>query len=302
VADGHKSEHVMPDGSGSFTWRTMRMTKEIGRLCYFEIVDRSEDGYIAVDKIVFSDSAKHPEDVDAAGAMRLPAGHGEARIPASIFATIASDEDPHDVRIHIRGNHQTLGEPAPRRFLQVIAGEDQPPIRGGSGRLEIAEKIASADNPLTGARHGEPYLEAPLRLRPVRSTDNFGRTGDAPTHPELLDFLARRFVESGWSVKAMHRMMLLSSAYQMSSAMNPAAAKADPENKLLSHFPVLRLEAEAIRDAILAVSGTLDAQMLGPSVPPYISKFQDGRGKPESGPLDGARSSQPLYSSAAETS
>ena len=86
----------------------------------------------------------------------------------------------------------------------------------------------------------------------------------------------------------MHRLMLLSSAYQMSSRVNPAAAKTDPENKLLHHFPVRRLEAEAIRDAILAVAGTLDRTMLGPSVPPYISKFQDGRGKPESGPLDGA--------------
>ena len=195
VADGHKSEHAMPDGSGSFQWRTMRMTKEIGRLCYFEIVDRSADGYIAVDKIVFSDSAKPPADADVARAIPLPTGHGDQSIPASIFATIASDEDPHDVRIHIRGNHQSLGEPAPRRFLQVIAGENQPPIRAGSGRLEIAEKIASADNPLTARVMVNRIWKHHFGYGLVRSTDNFGRTGDAPTHPELLDYLARRFIE-----------------------------------------------------------------------------------------------------------
>jgi hypothetical protein len=171
----------------------------------------------------------------------------------------------------------------------VIAGEEQPPIRSGSGRLELAARIASAGNPLTARVMVNRLWKYHFGYGLVRSTDNFGRTGDTPTHPELLDFLARRFVESGWSVKAMHRLMLLSSAYQMSSRPDPAAAKIDPENKLLHHFPVRRLEAEAIRDSILAVAGTLDEQMLGPSVPPYISKFQDGRGKPESGPLDGAR-------------
>jgi hypothetical protein len=288
VADGHKAQHAMPDGAGEFRWRTMQMTKEIGRLCYIEIVDRSQEGHIDVDKIVFSDSAKPPEEPFRAATVMERSFHSQP-IPASIFATIATDEDPHDVRIHIRGNHQNLGEPAPRRFLQVIAGENQPPIRGGSGRLELAERIASADNPLTARVMVNRIWKHHFAYGLVRSTDNFGKTGDAPTHPELLDYLARRFINSGWSVKAMHRLILLSSAYQMSSRANPAAAKIDPENKLLHHFPVRRLEAEAIRDSILAVAGTLDPQVLGPSVPPYISKFQDGRGKPESGPLDGAR-------------
>ena len=287
VADGHKAEHAMPDGSGQFQWRTMRMTKEIGRLCYIEIVDRSTDGYIAVDKIVFSDSEKPPAEAQPNHLPRLL--ENNPPIAPSIFATIATDEDPRDVRIHIRGNHQSLGDPAPRHFLQVIAGENQPPIRRGSGRLDLAAKIADAKNPLTARVMVNRIWKHHFGYGLVRSTDNFGRTGDAPTHPDLLDYLASRFVESGWSVKAMHRMMLLSSAYGMSSAVNPAAAKIDPENKLLHHFPVQRLEAEAIRDSILAVAGTLDPQMLGPSVPPYISKFQDGRGKPESGPLDGAR-------------
>jgi hypothetical protein len=275
VTNGFKSEQLIPDGSDSQRWRTMRMTKEIGRSCYFEIVDRSPEGHIAVSKIVFSDSEKPPEPAQA--------------IPESTFATIAADEDPHDVRIHIRGNHLNLGDPAPRRFLQVIAGGDQPPIRNGSGRLQIAEKIASAGNPLTARVIVNRIWKYHFGYGLVRTTDNFGKTGDPPTHPELLDYLARRFIEGGWSVKAMHRLILSSAAYQMSSRADPAAAKADPENKLLQHFPVRRLEAEAIRDSILTVAGTLDEQMLGPSVPPYISKFQEGRGQPESGPLDGAR-------------
>ena len=273
VANGFKSKRLFPEGSDTPRWHTMRMVLEIGRNCYFEIVDRSAEGHIAVSQIVFSDSEKPPDD-------------GQA-IPESIFATVAADEDPHDVRIHIRGNHQNLGEPAPRGFLKVIAGEKQPPIRDGSGRLEIAEKIASADNPLTARVMVNRIWKYHFGYGLVRSTDNFGRTGDTPTHPELLDYLAQRFMESGWSVKAMHRLILLSRAYQMSSRADPAGAKVDPENKLLQHFPVRRLEAEAIRDAILSVAGTLNQQMFGPSVTPYISKFQDGRGKPESGPLDG---------------
>ena len=286
VADGYKGNHLVPSGSDVFAWQTMRMTQHIGRICYFEIVDRSATGHIAVSKIVFSDSEKPPADEEE----RLSDGPGDPDepVPPSIFATIATDEEPHDVRIHIRGNHRNLGETAPRRFLQALAGQDQPPIRAGSGRLELARNIADAGNPLTARVMVNRIWKYHFGYGLVRSTDNFGRTGDRPTHPELLDYLARRFVESGWSVKAMHRLILLSSAYRMSSRAEAAAAKADPENKLLSHFPVQRLEAEEIRDATLAISGALDGKMFGPSVPPYISRFQDGRGKPVSGPLDGA--------------
>ncbi len=123
----------------------------------------------------------------------------------------------------------------------------------------------------------------------VKSVDNFGAMGDRPANPELLDYLASRFIESGWSIKAMHRLMVLSSAYRMSSLADETAATRDPENKLLSHMPVQRLEAEAIRDSLLSIARTLDETMFGPSIPPHISAYQDGRGKPESGPLDGAR-------------
>jgi hypothetical protein len=120
----------------------------------------------------------------------------------------------------------------------------------------------------------------------VRTVDNFGATGDRPSHAALLDYLASYFVGTGWSVKTMHRLIVMSSAYRMSSQASPKAARSDPENVLLSHMPVRRLEAEAIRDAILVVSGSLDPAVYGPSILPHVSPYQDGRGKPQSGPLD----------------
>ncbi len=121
----------------------------------------------------------------------------------------------------------------------------------------------------------------------VNTPDNFGKTGERPTHPELLDWLAADFVEHGWSIKNLHRRILLSNAYRRQSQASEEARSVDPDNRLLSHMAVRRLEAEAIRDAVLSVAGTLRLDVGGPSVPPHISAYQDGRGKPESGPLDG---------------
>jgi hypothetical protein len=117
--------------------------------------------------------------------------------------------------------------------------------------------------------------------------DNFGSTGARPSHPELLDYLADQFIKHGWSLKAMHRMMLLSATYQMDSGASSEAESKDPYNRLLSHMPMRRLDAESVRDAILAVSGSLDRTSYGPSVKVHVSEYQDGRGKPPSGPLDG---------------
>jgi hypothetical protein len=121
----------------------------------------------------------------------------------------------------------------------------------------------------------------------VASVDNFGVLGEAPTHPELLDYLADDFVRNGWSIKKMIRALVLSRAYRMASTGDAKADEADPANLLLHRARVRRLEGEAIRDAMLAVSGRLDRTMYGPPVPVYLTPFQDGRGRPASGPLDG---------------
>ena len=123
----------------------------------------------------------------------------------------------------------------------------------------------------------------------VASTDNFGVMGSPPSHPELLDYLATQFMRDGWSVKKMIRAMMLSQAYQMSSSAGDGdAERADPDNVLLHRANLRRLEAEAIRDSILSVSGRLDETIGGPSVDVYLTPFMEGRGRPSSGPLDGA--------------
>ncbi len=123
----------------------------------------------------------------------------------------------------------------------------------------------------------------------VPTPDDFGAMGQPPSHPELLDWLAEEFMRQGWSLKALDRLLVLSSTYRMSGQAAPAALAADPENRLWHHMPRRRIEAECIRDAVLAVSGRLDRTMFGPGVPPYLTPFMSGRGRPkESGPLDGA--------------
>jgi hypothetical protein len=198
---------------------------------------------------------------------------------------VASDYQPHNVKVHLRGSHLQLGDEVPRGFLKIAGWNGN--VSDGSGRLQVAETIASSSNPLTARVMVNRIWRHHFGKGLVRSTDNFGATGDAPTHPELLDYLATRFVESGWSVKSMHRTLVLSSTYSMSSAPSDLSKSQDPDNKFLQHMPVRRLEGEAIRDALLAVSGKLDKTMYGPSVPPHISSYQEGRGKPASGPLDG---------------
>ncbi len=168
------------------------------------------------------------------------------------------------LRVHTRGNRFTLGAEAPRHFLQIVAGENQPALTTTqSGRLELARWVASKDNPLTARVMVNRLWQHHFGTGLVATSDNFGSRGEKPSHPELLDWLASRFMASGWSVKALHRLILLSSTYQMAGTPNPAAAQADPGNRLLWRFPRLRLEAEALRDAMLAVSGQLDRTLGG---------------------------------------
>jgi hypothetical protein len=123
----------------------------------------------------------------------------------------------------------------------------------------------------------------------VRTPDDFGKMGQTPSHPELLDWLASEFVHDGWSIKRMQRLLVLSHAYRMESTARPEADRVDPSNRLLHRMNVRRLDAEAVRDTMLAVSGRLDTTMFGPSVPTHLTPFMEGRGRPgASGPLDGA--------------
>jgi cytochrome c553 len=165
--------------------------------------------------------------------------------------------------VFIRGDYNSPGEPAPKAFPAIVAGEDQPRIEKGSGRLELANWIASPDNPLTARVMVNRIWQGHFGEGIVRTPSNFGKMGERPTHPELLDYLAARFVESGWSVKAMHRLILRSAAYQMSSESTDRKAEQDPENLLLSRFSRRRLAVEEIRDGLLAIGGSIDLEMGG---------------------------------------
>ena len=191
----------------------------------------------------------------------------KARPPAD-EAMAVEEGKAEDLRIHLRGNHLTLGADAPRRFPTIISGDKQSSIASDrSGRLELANWIASKDNPLTARVIVNRIWLGHFGQGLVRSPDNFGRLGERPTHPELLDYLADKFIESGWSIKAIHRLILSSATYQQASS-NPKSAirnpkLVDPDNRLLWHFNRRRLDAEELRDGMLAVSGLLDRKMGG---------------------------------------
>jgi len=202
-----------------------------------------------------------------------------------------ADGTPQDENIMLRGSYKTLGDAVPRRFLEAVAGDDQPRVEQGSGRLSLADRVLSEENPLTARVMVNRIWHHLMGCGIVPSVDNFGVLGQPPSHPELLDYLAVRFRENGWSIKRAIRDVVLSRTYRMSSVpSNEAAELKDPDNILLHRMNRRRLEGEVVRDAILAVAGTLDSTQFGPSVPAYISPFLEGNRRPEvSGPEDGAR-------------
>jgi hypothetical protein len=169
----------------------------------------------------------------------------------------------------------------------VIAGAEPPAAVQGSGRLELARRLVDPSNPLIARVLVNRIWQHHFGEGIVRTPDDFGRMGQSPTHPELLDYLAAEFIRRGWSIKAMHRLIVLASSYRQGSRPVGRASEVDPENRLLHHMPVRRLEAEAVRDTILAVSGRLNRTLHGPSVLPYLTPYMEGRGRPSPGPLDG---------------
>ena len=170
---------------------------------------------------------------------------------------------PHDARLQVKGDPETLGPEVPRRFLQVLGG--QPVASGaGSGRRDLAEWVADPRNPLTARVIVNRLWQGHFGEGLVRTPDNFGVRGDPPTHPELLDWLAARLVLDGWSLKKLHRLMTLSETYGRASDDDERNAGIDPDNLSLWRFERRRLTAEEIRDAMLAVSGDLDPTPGGP--------------------------------------
>jgi len=207
-----------------------------------------------------------------------------------------------DYRLNIRGDYDQLGDAVPHgpaRLLVDICSETdadsgaaensqfaKPHLAPDHNRLELAELVASPSNPLTGRVYVNRVWYWLFGSGLVTTTDDFGHAGEKPSHPELLDFLARRFMDEGWSTKRLVREILLSRTWRQSQEAVAGALDVDPANRLLHHLPVQRLDAESLRDAMLAVSGRLDMALYGPTTNPF-RLAEDEQKRLFSGPLDG---------------
>ncbi|MBV9122031.1 MAG: PSD1 domain-containing protein, partial [Planctomycetes bacterium] len=199
----------------------------------------------------YKEAVQHRDDLVAQG-------------PHFDMAFAVAEGKPGNARIQIKGDPTHLGSAVPRRFLRVLGGQELPKSEHGSGRRELAEWLIDPHNPLTARVMVNRIWLHHFGQGIVQTPNDFGTRGKPPTHPELLDYLASRFVEAGWSIKAMHRQIMLTHAYQLTSVDERPVPQADPNNDLLWKFPRRRLDAEEIRDAMLAVSGALDRSMGGP--------------------------------------
>jgi hypothetical protein len=173
---------------------------------------------------------------------------------------LQDNSQPYKAHVFLRGSQFNPGPEVPRQFLEVIAGPNRKPFEKGSGRLELAEAIASRDNPLTARVIVNRVWLNHFGVAMVRTPSDFGTRADPPTDPELLDYLASWFMDNGWSLKKLHRLILLSNTYQQSSDENGESLAKDPSNNLLWRMNRQRLEFEPFRDTLLAVSGLLDSK------------------------------------------
>ncbi|MFO0806095.1 MAG: PSD1 and planctomycete cytochrome C domain-containing protein [Gemmataceae bacterium] len=181
-----------------------------------------------------------------------------AAVEAYPMAYGVSEGSPVNARVQLRGEPERPGAEVPRRFLEILGGDPLPKENKGSGRLELADWITRPTNPLTARVFVNRVWQWHFGRGLVATSSDFGTRGELPSHPELLDWLTTRFVKSGWSVKELHRLILRSRVYQLAGGTGHPA---DPENRLLGHFPRRGLDAESIRDAMLAVSGRLNRTM-----------------------------------------
>jgi hypothetical protein len=283
-----------PDAPG-YRWVTLDLSEYAGRQLHLELTATQGTDF-AVAAVVQSDDtppdpAAGPVPValtpDRAAAWtatetKLAAGvNFTSRLVPALWETGGIDE-----RVFIRGNPRTPGEVVPRRSLEALAGTAPITTGPGSGRRELAAQLTDGRNPLFDRVIVNRLWHHLFGRGLVPTTDNFGALGEAPTHPELLDYLATEFAASGRKIKPFLRRLVLTRTYGMASAA--ASDPRDPTNALLHHFRAERLEGEAIRDAMLLVSGRLDnSKAGGPSTRVYLTEFLQGRGRPASGPIDG---------------
>ena len=219
---------------------------------------------LKTDKLPANPETQYPKATqEELGKIRAALKQLEDNPPPTVSAMGVTDGNATELPIFVRGNHNTPAKTKqPRRFLQVLY--DGKPLAGeASGRLALARWIADEKNPLTARVMVNRVWRWHFGRGLVATTDNFGLLGDKPSHPELLDWLAAWFMDNGWSVKKLNTLILSSATYQMSTTASPSALKADANNVLLSRAPLRRLEAEPLRDSLLALGGLLDKQVGG---------------------------------------
>ena len=262
-------------------------------------VVRWRDGGCSGDDVLVINESLREKWLDAATPadsplVRLVADYRAAEkrlVPDRVIGSMADWGEGADARLAIRGVPNDLGATVPRgtiRFLRdTIPGDEAfAPPPGASGRLELARSIADPRNPLTARVYVNRVWLHLFGEGLVRTPDDFGHLGEPPVHGPLLDHLAGRFVEDGWSTKKLVREIVRSATWKQSGAARPESVAADPENRLWHHHPRRRLEAEAIRDAMLAVSGRLDRTLGGPPIDPPRAQ-EDAAKRLVSGPVDG---------------
>jgi hypothetical protein len=211
-----------------------------------------------------------------------------ARVPVSPTIPAMADGSGIDGYVYLRGDHNNEGEPAPRAFLSAVPAAEVRAPAASSGRLQLADAVLSEHNPLPSRVLVNRVWHHLFGRGIVKSVDNFGALGDLPTHSALLDWLARDLVTNGWSLKHVIRRVTTSHAYQQSSRARPRPRDRDPENRLLHRQNVRPLEAEVVRDALLAISGSLDPALYGRSIEQPKDAITNARGKPgHHDPLDG---------------
>ena len=217
---------------------------------------------------------KTPEAKKAAAELKRQRDELAANPPYEVAYAVVEGGKPDDAHVQLRGERHRRGDKVPRGFLKVLGGHMLPKDCKTSGRLELAEWLADKANPLTARVMVNRIWQHHFGRGIVKTSSDFGTRGSPPTHPELLDWLALQFIEKGWSIKAMHRVMMLSATYQQSAVSSQQSAAEDAGNELLSRFSRRRLDAEAIRDAMLLVSGTLDTSPAGPHPFPPTSQWR----------------------------
>ncbi len=199
---------------------------------------------------------------------------------------LADLDDGNDYRLNNRGVYEDLADSVPRGYVEVLAGVREAGDAEGSGRLQLAERVADDGNPLTARVFANRVWHWVFGAGIVTTPDDFGHLGDQPSHPELLDYLAAEFVAQGWSTKKLVRALVMSEAFQQSNDVSARAGDVDPNNRLLHHYRPRRLDAESIRDSLLAVSGRLDQRLFGQPIDPHRAN-EDPEKRLYAGPLDG---------------